>query len=149
MSCPRLNLVQRYHDDELPASQRLEMDQHLGDCESCREELRSLRELSAMLSRIVPPEPSAAALRRWVEALPVAEERGVLRLTRWMTALAASVLVATTTWNLWSPSPSVATELELGPVVLSEPGESTPPSLEAARWMAMDLSSVSIGGVPR
>lgn len=149
MSCPKSHLVARYHDNELSAAERLEAEQHLEQCASCREELRWCRELSALLARVAPAEPSRAALQRWAGCLPVAQERGVLRLTHWMTALAAAVLVATTTWNAWSTSAGVATELELGPVVLSEPGETTPPTLEAARWMAMDLSAVTGGGVQR
>lgn len=149
MNCPQQSRVARYHDAELDASAREAFERHLDECASCREELKALRAISSMLAGIAPPEPSALALQAWSTLPRRVQERGVLRLTGWMTAAAAAVLVAATTWNLWSPTTSVAGELDLGPIVLTAPDETTATTLEAARWMAMDLSSVSTGGVQR
>jgi anti-sigma factor RsiW len=149
MNCPQQHHVARYHDTELDASARASFERHLDECAACRQELQSLRAISSMLAEIPPAEPSAQAIQAWSTMPLRMRDRAVLRLTGWMTAAAAAVLVVATTWNLWSPTTSVGGELDLGPIVLTTPDESTTTTLEAARWMAMDLSAVSTGGVQR
>jgi len=48
ISCDE-NLIAAYIDGELEAEQRLGVDQHLDDCDRCREELRVHRVVSAKL----------------------------------------------------------------------------------------------------
>jgi hypothetical protein len=44
-------LLQAYVDDELPGEERVSVERHLGDCLTCRSELRDLRSAAAELTR--------------------------------------------------------------------------------------------------
>lgn len=54
MSCRQISaLLDTYRDGELPADQTLDVDQHLGECETCRERMRFGSAMRASLRRVV------------------------------------------------------------------------------------------------
>jgi anti-sigma factor RsiW len=110
-SCTFDNLVIRYHDDELDFQARVEFEQHLSGCAVCTAHLAELRQISSVLSgisfaEIQPAEQNRlhAALQglqsRAVSARRQVSERAILRMAIPLAALAASVLVVTSTFLL-------------------------------------------------
>ena len=58
------DLLSAYLDDELGVEERAAVDRHLADCESCRDDLASLRRLSgALADEDAPPVPDDLAAR--------------------------------------------------------------------------------------
>jgi anti-sigma-K factor RskA len=108
-------LAGAYAMDAVAAQDRARFERHLAGCESCRQEIRGLREATAALSAAAAVEPSAAfretALRAAVQTRqlpptvtqastgwPAAEGRGRrwLRLGGWRSRLAVSLAGALT-----------------------------------------------------
>ena len=86
-----------YHDGELSAAERSDVEPHLRDCPSCAAELAAIRRTSDAFADTAPPEPSheqLSALARSVRA-ESCDVRMLLRLFRG-TAVAAAVLLACT-----------------------------------------------------
>src|SRR4051812_24073209 len=100
MSCDRLAQVHAYHDGELTdAAARAAAEAHLALCEPCAELLAELRSLSRLLSEVpLPEEANTAPMSRYYGAFHKAQgqvQRGVLRLSGWMTTAAAVVIAVT------------------------------------------------------
>lgn len=70
MTCEEMRpLLSAYHDGELDAVQRAELDEHLPDCEACRTELARYRRLGQAIRRDAPSFSAPASLRASVEGL--------------------------------------------------------------------------------
>jgi anti-sigma factor RsiW len=94
MSCPFHPQLQLFHDAELDVARREAVEQHLGQCAECAEEMGRLRRVSQVLDSADLPRPSDAFLidlHRQVDA--ALGQQGVLRLARMLTAAASIVLV--------------------------------------------------------
>jgi anti-sigma factor RsiW len=148
MTCERAGEVHAYHDGELDASRSAAVEVHLGGCAECRELLGELRGLSALVARAELPEMPADALARLEAAWPEVSERALLRITSWMTGVAAALLVgALVAWSAVRNEAAPRT-MAADPIVLATaaepPGEPNSELIQVAQWMADDLS---IGGV--
>lgn len=82
----------------LDPAERGRVDAHLAECDSCRDELASFAALPGLLSRasvaeveLVPEPPRPEMLHRLLTA--VANERRRGRRVRWLSAVAAAVIV--------------------------------------------------------
>ena len=88
--------VHAYHDGELSPEQRGGFEAHLGDCPQCQQTLAELKGLSNRFAQVPLAELSPRTMSRMYGAFHAArahQERGVRRLSAWMTAAAAAVLV--------------------------------------------------------
>jgi anti-sigma factor RsiW len=100
MSCGQFAQVHAYHDGELTDdAQRAQVEAHLAACHPCAELLGELRSLSSLLAEVpLPAEADAAPMSRYYGAFHKAQgqmQRGVLRLSGWMTTAAAAVIAVT------------------------------------------------------
>jgi anti-sigma factor RsiW len=153
MSCPHAAIIHAYHDDELPPPARRSAEIHLAECPACAELLNDLRALSRRISAAPLPVVSDVPFDRYHGAWHVVRQRGVLRISGWLTAAAAAVLVATL---LSFPSSSPYAPVEaladaaavrpswepvalMAPVVQDAAGRDEE-LLAVAQWMAEDLA---------
>lgn len=150
MSCDRLNQIHAYHDGELSPVVRMELESHLAVCTECRELLEELQDLSSLLGTAELPELPSGAMNRmrgaWWASKP-AQDRGIRRLTGWLTAAAAAVLMVVPmlpTRNPPSDQQLTATRsFEIMALVppAGPADDSSSELLEVARWFASDLST--------
>jgi anti-sigma factor RsiW len=155
MTCDRDVLVHAFHDGELPEAQRDAVERHVATCDACAELLTELRALTRLMAEVpLPAEADAAPISRYHGAFHKArgqQQRGVLRLSGWLTAAAAIVLAATL---LRAPSPpayqqeSVASAdlpvwqlSAVTPAAEQEGDRATGPLVVVAQWMADDLAA--------
>jgi len=162
-SCENQRKLSAYHDGELSAALAAEMEKHLLQCPSCREELRRLRAMSVLLASAIDEQAPPEATARWKRSVRPARDRAVLRMTGMLSAAAAAILLVCSTM-LWQQSgkptglppraatwESVAARTTSGPAValageLTGAAE-TPPDIQLANAILAD-SSVSKGGRP-
>jgi anti-sigma factor RsiW len=149
MTCERFNLIHAYHDGELSPAAREEAESHLAACEACRQLLDELRGLSAMLASADLPQVPRSAMNRmqgaWWASRP-AQEHGIRRLSAWLTAAAAAVLVIVplTPRSASVEQPIVATRSWEIMALVPPAGPREDPNAEliqAAQWIAGDLST--------
>lgn len=90
--------IEAYHDDRLDAATAAQVEAHVKTCAACAAELQALRALSQMFSELPPARLSQIGLARVHGAVDAIadEERGVLRMARWLSAAAAVVLLGAT-----------------------------------------------------
>jgi anti-sigma factor RsiW len=144
VNCDQTSEVHAYHDGELPAERREALEAHLRQCAACRELLGELRRLSALLVHAPLPAPRGASGWNTHEAWRSAGERSIRRMAGWLTAAAATVLLAA--WVGWPApggEPAYAGGLwEVAAVMpLSDPqGETDAEMAQLAAWFAQDLS---------
>ncbi|MEO6435023.1 MAG: hypothetical protein ABIP55_04585 [Tepidisphaeraceae bacterium] len=93
--CEHTTQVHRYHDGYLTAQAREEVEVHLAACGECAALLADLRRLSQVIASTSRAQLPADALIRLREARQVTRDRGVLRIATWLTAAAASLMLAT------------------------------------------------------
>jgi anti-sigma factor RsiW len=154
MSCDRAAQVHAYHDRQLGPAAREAFELHLESCSQCATLLGELRAISQAIADAPLPIVAGAQLnQRLYDAWYVAQQRGVLRMSSWLTGAAAAVLIGalllTPKGNTSSDNPSVAS----GPQQQANTWEATalmpPPEragdrpdeyVELAQWIASDLS---------
>jgi anti-sigma factor RsiW len=157
MSCDRLAQVHAYHDGELPDAQRAEVEAHLASCEPCTGLLAELRSLSTLLAEVpLPDEANAAPMSRYYGAFHKAQgqtQRGVIRLSGWMTT-AAAVVIAVTLLRTPTPQETSGSASALMPAPIwqqsivmpadEQEGErANDDRVVVAQWLADDLA---VGG---
>jgi anti-sigma factor RsiW len=153
MTCPEVPQVHAYHDGELPPAQRAAVESHIAGCEPCSSFLDDLREISRRVQSAPLPEVVSVPFERLYETWHVARDRGVLRITRWLTAAAAAILVGSLVLfpgNRPVADEHVATAAvtpSWEPVALMAPVVEDPRTtrgeelVEVAQWMADDLAA--------
>jgi anti-sigma factor RsiW len=100
-TCPYSLQLGVFHDGELPEGERRELEQHLtGACPVCLAELAQLRRLSALLEAASWPQLSADARQGLYRLAPNVADYTYLRIAKWTTGLAASVLLAASGWMM-------------------------------------------------
>jgi anti-sigma factor RsiW len=92
MNCEQ---VHAYHDGELSPEQRAAFEAHSRSCPQCQQTLAELKGLSNLFDQVPLAELSPRTMSRMYGAFHAAraqQERGVRKLSAWMTAAAAAVL---------------------------------------------------------
>jgi anti-sigma factor RsiW len=144
----RISLLGSYLDGELGAAKLIELEEHVGGCETCREEVQLLRAMRGSLKRVVRM-PAPGGLRdRIGNAMTAERERGdalleapafgpavpVAALPTWRTLvpLATAAAIALV-WAAATRGPQTATEARAGVIgddllaeLLSEQSEPLP-----------------------
>ncbi len=150
MSCDRIEQIHAYHDGQLELTARAEVDAHVAACGECARLLDELQALSRLLANAPLPAMPEGAGQRYYAAWDVSRQRGLLRISSWMTAAAAAVLVGSLLlWPHQKSAPVVAAAPTPTPweaVAVMPPPErisvERPDELvEIAQWMANDLSA--------
>ena len=105
MTCtPANNLLEPYLDDELDASQRAEVAEHLASCGSCAARHAQLLELRAGIREHAPYYHAPAGLQDRVRAAVRHAESNTGRQAsgpwRWLAMAAALLLVVSAAWNV-------------------------------------------------
>lgn len=97
MNCQWTEQLQAYHDGELPADTAALLRSHLAACPACQAELDALRQVSELISSrpmSIPPVGYADRMAQLVMAANSGWDASVGRLTGWLTAAAAVLLLA-------------------------------------------------------
>ena len=140
--------ISAYHDGELAADQRRAVEIHLAACGACAAELARLRAISrAFTDHALAIEPMPRpALDRLHDAVGAAfEERtsgtgDVLRLTRFVTGLAAAIMVAAGSWIVMGP------RLVTDPVTQVNESAAVVPPWEDPRLLVATTFDAGTGG---
>ena len=152
MSCPQAANIHAFHDGQLPPAARRSAEIHLAECPACAELLDDLRALSRRIGAAPLPGVADVPFDRYYDAWHVVRQRGVLRISGWLTAAAAAVLVATLLSFPSSPYIPVETLATAGPVrpswepvalmapVVDDAGGRDEELLAVAQWIAEDLA---------
>jgi anti-sigma factor RsiW len=97
-SCSYSTQLSVYHDGELAPADREQLERHLAECPVCAAELEQFRRLSAILDSAPRPRLSDDTRCELYALAPQVEEAGYLRIAKWTTAMAASVMLAASVW---------------------------------------------------
>jgi anti-sigma factor RsiW len=143
--CQQSEKLGAYHDGELSAAARQELERHLALCPQCQAELADLRRLSASLAAMPVPRVPSEALARMHRQVDQLASRGIFRLGEVGAAIAAAVLIACTValsrQNSVSaaplPAPAWEVQAAYGPTVDLASGES---ETMLVGWTVQDLS---------
>jgi len=98
--CPYNQHLCAYHDGELSAEMRQDIENHLPKCAACWAELEQFRRLSAVLAAAPVPRLSARQKQDLYALSPSVGEAVYLRIAKWTAAVAASVMLAASLWVL-------------------------------------------------
>ena len=158
MSCDRFAQVHAYHDGELTASQEVAVEAHVRSCDPCAALLDELRSLSQLLAEVpLPEEANVAPSSRYYGAFHQAQgqqQRGILRLSGWLTTAAAAVIAVTLLRSappVDAPAPIVSASAAIAPLPIwqysavmparEQEGEGANGELVVvAQWLADDLA---------
>ena len=141
--CERAQLRSAYHDGELPAAARAEFEEHLRQCPDCAAELAHLRKLSRLLGRMSEPRISSQVLDRLHRGAADASGAGIWRITKVVSAVAATVLLVCSVW-MWQLSAATGKPGEVPQWERSALRQDEPPAAETggeqlALWMIQSL----------
>jgi len=145
--CEQTTQVHRYHDGCLTAQSRAEVEAHLAECVECAELLQDLRRLSQLIADAPRAGLPGEALVRLRGARQLARDRGVLRIATWLTAAAASVMLATLLirpaeqTDLRSSSASAAVWQTRAVMPPEEADSGSSDLVVVAQWMADELGA--------
>jgi len=141
--CEYTGRIAAYRDGEVPPGERRAIEEHLTQCEACARELAQLERLGRMLGDACAG-PEAGVLARVSAEVLAARERVIVRLANVLTAAAALVFVACTTWvsvaadgDEVSVTPASAWEVA---AVTGTDETSASTRQPIARWIITDLS---------
>lgn len=154
MTCDRTAQVHAFHDGQLGPAARESFEAHLADCAACAQLLGEVRAVSRLIASTSLPEvPGDTSITRYYAAWDASRQRGLLRISSWLTAAAAAVLVGSLVLLQpadTQPGPTGPTAVAVAdagawePVALMPPperrGERPDAFIELAQWMAEDLS---------
>jgi anti-sigma factor RsiW len=152
VTCDRQAQVHAYHDRQLGPSARESFEAHLAECADCAQLLGEVRAVSRLIASASLPEVSNASISRYYAAWNASQQRGLLRISSWLTAAAAALLIGSLLLRPARTSgpaaPAVAVAVadagEWEAVALMPPperrGERPDEFIELAQWMAEDLS---------
>jgi anti-sigma factor RsiW len=142
--CEYADRLTRYHDGELSAERRRELDAHLAGCARCAAELRKLRGLSGLLSEAHAPAAPKGMTERLHRAVAAAGGTGVIRLCRAASLAAAALLVACAVVTLRGPGEPAqaapAAAWEVAAVTLDPDLAGRGTGEAAALWLMQDLA---------
>jgi anti-sigma factor RsiW len=106
MNCQFTNEIHAYHDEALSAESLAKVESHLKSCADCAALLKDLRRVSRMIDEaplVAMPSDAMARLQRQMRGAAVS--RSLYRMTGWLTAAAAAVLIGVSvTGSMPSPT---------------------------------------------
>jgi anti-sigma factor RsiW len=148
MTCEKSAQIHAYHDGEVSPEDARAWAAHLSECGECTALLSELRGLTAMIGRAAMPEMRPMAVGRYYAAWTQARDRALLRITSWLTAAAAAVLIGAL--SLWPHAqgdgrkttahrPAMWEAVAVAPPAETQ-AESNSELVQVAQWMADDLS---------
>lgn len=151
MACERVKDVHDYYDGRMSPAERSAFERHLVNCPDCARLLHSLQALSRLIVATQPPEISAATIAHYRKAWELSRQTGVLRISSWLTAAAAGILLGSL---LFWPRERSSSALASAPASAWEVSAIMPPPprraierpdelIELAEWMADDLSETA------
>jgi len=105
----RARMLGSYLDGELEAAKLLEIDEHVGECETCREETQLLRAMRGSLKRVVRTAAPAGLRDRIGVAMTAERVREDARTDAEVNALGAKApLVSLSSWRTMVPLATAA-----------------------------------------
>src|SRR4051812_5369709 len=130
MSCDREAEVHAFHDRQLGPAAREAFEEHLANCPDCAGLLAELRAVSRLILAAPMPATDDLAVNRYYAAWDVSrQQRGVLRMSSWLTGAAAAVLIGSLLlWPQGTSQPNVAISPGLQQAGAWEPVALMPPS---------------------
>lgn len=150
MTCDREAQVHAYHDRQLGPAAREAFEAHVAECGACAQLLNEVRAVSRLVASTPLPDVPADSVTRYYGAWDASRQRALLRISSWLTAAAAAVLVGSLVWlpakddRPAAPAVAVADAGEWEAVALMPPperrGERPDEFVELAQWIADDLS---------
>jgi len=144
--CKHAERLGAYHDGELSAAARAEMEQHVRQCPACVAELERLGRLSQLLSEAAAPKMSPAALRRLHQRVDAARLADLWRVAEVCGAIAASILLVCCIWIAKArPAVDAIPVWETVALARQEPALAGPED-QLAQWIVQDLSGNSGNG---
>jgi anti-sigma factor RsiW len=154
MTCDREAQVHAYHDRQLGPAAREAFEAHLAECAPCGELLADLRAVSRLVASTPLPEVSHVPVDRYYAAWGASRQRGLLRISTWLTGAAAAVLVGSLVLlppkdpRPNGPQVAVADAGAWEAVALMPPperrGDRPDQYVELAQWIADDLSDAGL-----
>jgi anti-sigma factor RsiW len=140
--------IHAYYDDELAPSERAAVEAHLVECADCRELLAELRSVSQLVASAPMVDITPLAMKRMQQAWWAAQDRGVLRIASWLSAVAAAVIFVAVTFSpSQRPDATLATagtNWQMIALTPPTPVEDEPQQqdevIDAAQWIANDLA---------
>jgi anti-sigma factor RsiW len=87
-----------YHDGELDAIRRGEVERHLAQCADCATALRQMQSMSGWLADAPAPHLSQISLRRVHRRVESVMDEGLLWTARVLSGIAAAVLIVGSIW---------------------------------------------------
>jgi anti-sigma factor RsiW len=141
--CTYSEKIEAYHDGELDTAARAEVERHLESCGPCAALLMRIQDMSRLFADAAPVRLSQIGLARLHANLDLLTDRGLLRLARVMTGLAAAVLVCGTLWLVRTrPAAAPVTPTQLSYVLQAEEQvlASTDSGSSSNDWMVQELS---------
>jgi anti-sigma factor RsiW len=148
MACERTKDVHQYYDGRMSPAERAAFERHLAHCPDCARLLHDLQALSRIVVSAAVSEISLTTIAHYRKAWELSRQRGVLRISSWLTAAAAALLLGT---FIFLPREQTTSSLAGAPTSTWEVNAIMPPParraverpdelIELAQWMADVLS---------
>lgn len=143
--CQQACRLNAYHDGEMPAGARAELEQHLRQCPQCTAELERLRAMSRLAAAVPAVEIPPMTLQRLHRRIDLLPSRTIARLAEVVSAIAATILIACVVGLVRQPaSNGTAASMAIWetPAQASSPADTTDAASEEslANAIAQDLS---------
>jgi anti-sigma factor RsiW len=149
MSCSFNQRLSAYFDGELDAASAEQVRRHVEQCAECAAELAELKGLSGLFEQSPPPRLSQIAMYRLHNKADMLVRGDVLRVARYVRAVAACVLVGSWLWlaNSSAAVPAAQETVQTAPpwldvaVTATAETHSLDATTPAAAWYLADASS--------
>ena len=100
-TCAYSSDLSAYYDGELTGQHMADVEQHVAACRACQDELAQMRALSSLIAAAPQPRMPDFVRQDLYALAPAAGEGVYLRIGEWVTALAASVILAVAGWMFY------------------------------------------------
>jgi anti-sigma factor RsiW len=108
--CTCESRLSAYHDGELDSAARAEVERHLASCPACARRLAAFRGISRLFADAPLTRLSQIAMHRLHANMDLVIDRGLFRLARVLSGVAAVVVIAGSVWLARSrPAQTTAT----------------------------------------
>jgi anti-sigma factor RsiW len=114
-TCPKSSRLSLYHDGQLRAEQRGQIEEHLITCAECAAELDDIRYLSEQLAEAVLPPAPHSLIRRLHACADRLDQLTLARFVRRLTAIAAAVFLIAAIYMVRAQQSPARPAVELTP----------------------------------